>query len=61
MLFWEFQVLITNSYILYKKYYIIHDLKTIPQYKLRCHVAIAWLDRKAHWPRIISIHRELMP
>ena len=25
--FWEFQVLLTNSYILYNKYYLIHNMK----------------------------------
>ena len=61
MFFWSFQVLLTNPYILYKKYYIIHDLKPMSQYKFCYQVTIAWIDRKAHRPRIISIRHELMP
>ena len=33
MFFWGFQVLLTNSYILYRKYYLIHDMKPMSQYK----------------------------
>ena len=31
------------------------------QYRFCYQVMLAWLDRKSHWPRIISIRRELMP
>ena len=33
----------------------------MPQYKFCYQATLAWLDRKAHWPRIISIRCELMP
>ena len=33
----------------------------MPQYKFHYQLTIGWLDRKAHWPRIVSIRRELMP
>ena len=35
MFFWNFQVLLTNAYILYKKYHCIHDLKPISHYEFR--------------------------
>ena len=61
MFFGSFKLLLTNSYIFYKKYYLIYDLNPMSQYRFCYQVMLAWLDRKSHWPRIISIRRELMP
>ena len=41
MFFWAFQVLLTNSYILYKDYYLIRNLKPMSQYKFRYQITLA--------------------
>ena len=54
-------MLLTSSYILYKKYYLINDLKTMSQHKCHYQVTLAWIDCQAHWSRNISMRRELIP
>jgi len=49
--FWNMQLLLTNSYIVYKKYMSMHHQKYMSQYDFRCAIAIAWLDPDTYWKR----------
>merc|ERR1712156_647031 len=46
MFFWCFQMLMTNSYVLYKKFMEMHDAKPMSHYDFRYALSISWLDRK---------------
>ena len=43
MYFWCFQMLLTNSYVLYKKYMLLHDMKPLSHYDFQTSVAKAWV------------------
>ena len=50
MFFWCFQMLMTNAYVTYKKYLLIHDRKPISHYEFRKAIAMAWTNPKENWP-----------
>jgi hypothetical protein len=43
MYFWCFQMLLNNSYVLHKKYMLLHDLKPVSHYDFQTSVAKAWV------------------
>ena len=52
---WSFQVLLTNSYIMYRKYHQIHlSDKYLSHYDYIKQVALSWIDPKAYGPRAIT-------
>ena len=50
MFFWMFQMLLTNSYILYCKYMKLHDLTPISHYDYHKAVSLAWINKETNWP-----------
>ena len=40
----------TNAYVMYKKYFLIHDRKPISHYEFRKAIAMAWINPKENWP-----------
>ena len=55
---WGFQVLLTNSFILYNKFHQLHDSKdTISHYEYIKQIALAWVNRNLHWPRKRISHK----
>ena len=51
MYFWCFEMLLTNSYILYKKYMLVHDIKPVSHYDFQVSVAKAWIRQDVYWPK----------
>ena len=51
MFFWYFQVLLTNSFIVYKNYMILHIHKPISHHNFHKAVALAWTSQDANWPK----------
>ena len=48
---WGFQVLLTNSFITYKKFLELHDRKnTLSHYDYIKQIALAWVSRDLYWP-----------
>lgn len=47
--FWAYEMLLTNSYILYCKFYEMHSLKPMSHYQYQKEVALSWIDPKNHW------------
>ena len=60
MFFWFFQVLMTNSYIAYKKYMEIHDVKPMTHYQFRYLLCISWIDRKYRINITVSVARSIV-
>ena len=53
---WGFQVLLTNSYIVYTKYHSMLDSKnTVSHYEYIKEVALAWVNREMYLPKVIGI------
>ena len=50
MFFWCFQMLLTNSYILYKKYLLLHNITPMSHYDFQSAIAKAWNRYDLHWP-----------
>ena len=49
---WGFQVLLTNSYILYKNYHSMVDSKeALTHYEYIKKIALAWINKELHWPQ----------
>ena len=44
--------MLTNSYVLYRKYFEMHDLKQpLNHYEYIRAISLAWLDQEHYWPR----------
>ena len=50
LFFWSFDVALVNSYICYKKWHLMHQLKPISHYRYREMVALAWINPDKYWP-----------
>ena len=63
MYFWCFEMLLTNSYIVYKKYMIIHDMRPMSHYDFQVSVAKAWIRPDMYWPKITNkrVCRQIEP
>ena len=49
---WGFQLLLTNSFILYKKFHFLHDsTDAVTHYQFIKQICLAWIDRERHWPK----------
>ena len=48
---WFLQMLLFNSYILYKKYIKMYDLKEISHFGFNQQVCMTWIDPDNHWPK----------
>ena len=49
---WGFQVLLTNSYIAYKKYHLFLDSdKILTHYDFIKAIALSWINREQYWPK----------
>ena len=51
IMMWCLQMLLANSYILYKKYMKMHDLEAISHFYFNQQVCMAWIDPDKHWPK----------
>ena len=52
MFFWIFEGMLTNSYVLYRKYFEIHDIKQpLNHYEYIRAISLAWLDQEHYWPQ----------
>ena len=52
MFFWIFEGMLTNSYVLYRKYFEMHDLKQpLNHYEYIRAISLAWLDQEHYWPQ----------
>ena len=56
ILFWCLQMLQTNSYIMYRKYMMLHSQQPISHLQFCKAIALAWLDPHNNWPRHAKIH-----
>ena len=54
---WFLQMLLANSYILYKKYIKMHDLEAISHFYFNQQVCMAWIDPDNHWPKKKHIYQ----
>lgn len=52
MFFWCYQMLLTNCFIVYKKYMIMHRQKPMTHYEFQKAIALAWIDSKHYWPNL---------
>ena len=44
--------MLTNSYVLYRKYFEVHDLKQpLNHYEYIRAISLAWLDQEHYWPQ----------
>ena len=50
MFFWCFQMLLTNSYILYKKYLLLQNITPMSHYDFQNSVVKYWIRYDLHWP-----------
>ena len=57
---WGFQLLLTNSYVLYQKYHKMIDSKcAVSHYDYIKEIALAWINQDIYWPKkIINIKRK---
>ena len=52
---WGFQVLLTNSYVLYLKFHKSHDSKKIlSHYDYIKQISLAWINQDLYWPKRIT-------
>ena len=51
MFFWCFQVLLTNSFIIYKNCMILHKQKPTSHYNFHKAGALAWISQDEHWSK----------
>ena len=51
MFFWCFEMLLTNAYLAYKKFHILHNQKPMSHYEFHRQVALAWLKPEEYWPK----------
>jgi hypothetical protein len=59
---WGFQTLLTNSYVLYKKYHKMIDSKAaVNHYDFIKEIALAWINPEIHWPKKISQKKRKAP
>ena len=51
---WGYQVLLTNSYVLYLKFHKMHDSKNFySHYDYIKQISLAWINPELHWPKKI--------
>ena len=56
---WGFQVMLTNSYILYCKFHNMHDSKKIlSHYDYIKQVSLAWISQELYWPQKVTTARK---
>ena len=56
---WGFQLLLTNSYILYQKYHRMIDSKSaVSHYDYIKEIALAWVNQELYWPKKITIQKK---
>ena len=49
---WGFQVLLTNSYVVYLKFHKLHDSRnTVSHYNYIKQIALAWINQELYWPK----------
>lgn len=46
---WFLQILQTNSFVLYKKYMIMHDQEKMSHFEFNKKICIAWIDPESYW------------
>ena len=51
IMMWCLQMILDNSYILYKNYMKMHDLEAISHFDFNQQVCMAWIDPDNHWPK----------
>ena len=52
---WGFQLLLTNSYVLYRKYHEIHNSKeAMKHYDFIKAICLGWINREMFWPKAIG-------
>ena len=55
---WGFQLLLTNAYILYRKYHLSHNSKVpVTHYEFIKQITLAWIDPDTHWPKGTEAHQ----
>ena len=59
--FWCYEMLLTNSYVLYCKYYRMHKLKPITHYEFQRSVALVWINPKKYWPNLRNTNIKVKP
>ena len=53
---WAFQLLLTNSYVLYIKYYNMMDSKkALSHYDYIKHILLAWINQEEYWPKTLKV------
>ena len=48
---WSLETALTNAYVLYRKFYSLHNRKQMTHYDFVKNVALAWIDKKTFWKR----------
>ena len=49
--FWCFEMLLTNAYLAYNKFHILHNQKPLSHYEFHRQVVLAWLKPEEYWPK----------
>ena len=49
--FWSFEFLLTNAYVVYKKYMIMHRKKPMSHFNFQRAIAMAWINTSEYWPK----------
>ena len=50
---WGFQLLLTNSFILYKKFHFLHGSKAdVTHHDFIKQICLAWIDKQQYWPKL---------
>ena len=53
---WVFQLLLTNSYVLYIKYYNMMDSKkALCHYEYIKQISLAWINQEEYWPKTLKV------
>ena len=53
--FWGFETLLTNSFILYRKFQEMHGRKPMSHYDYIRMIALAWIDKEEYWYRLPTV------
>lgn len=61
MYFWCLQMLMTNAYVLYKKYMLLHDVKPLSHYDFRKEIALAWIRPDLHNQKKTTKRKRIEP
>ena len=57
--FCSFELLLTNAYVLYKKYHLMHKSTPMSHFKFQRAIAMAWIRPKDFWTHAIPMEAQV--